>query len=303
MAKRILALSVVLSFALCSWACASEAGGGLGGLLDGGAAGGGLDGLLDESGSFGVVPDPAGLTGQEGNLLQEDYLFSAGYVCTAYAYPLPADEDAFLEAYILQAGQNGFSVATQVADGQEALRPFLEDGRYALLFPNVDGAMLLLVQEDLAFGEPEPDGFYLSLERNGRELLGTFSDTETSCTESTRMTGTSRSFEITYYFERAEITLFTLNFPNYAQKGDEFYVTKDFLIDGLYLYTAEEGNLVFYDSPYHHQMVNSKDYFRVKITDMYETEAGLVIEGEFDGSFQKGEILYTNGSFRVLNDL
>ena len=64
MAKRILALSVVLSFALCSWACASEAGGGLGGLLDGGAAGGGLDGLLDESGSFGVVPDPAGLTGQ-----------------------------------------------------------------------------------------------------------------------------------------------------------------------------------------------------------------------------------------------
>lgn len=300
--KRMLALVIALAFAFPALAYADDSsGGGLSGLLGGETTGGGLSGLLGEEGDFGVVPDPAEWTGQEGTIIQEEYLFSAGYICTAYSYPLA--DDAFFEAYIQRAEQNGFSVSTQIVEDYEVLKLSLDSGAYALLFPNVDGGMLLLVQEGMTFGQPEPEGFYLSMERNGRELFAEFGDNETSCKEVTGSIGTSRSFEIMYYFERAEITLFVLRFPNYAQAGDEFYVTKDHLIDGLYLYTSEEGSLVFYDSGYHHQMLNGKDYFRVKITDMYKTSDGLVFEGEFDGSFNKGETLYTNGSFRVLNDL
>ncbi|MCI6378285.1 MAG: hypothetical protein MR842_11130 [Clostridiales bacterium] len=295
MMKRMAALTLALAMLLPALACAS----GLSGL-----SGGGLSGLSGLSGEAnGVVPDPAESLGQEGKILKENYQFAAGYVCTAYAYPLPGDADAFKAAYAKQAKENGFAVDEVAVEGYGALKLSLSDGTYALLIPDFDGAMLLLVQNGMTFGEPKPEGFYLSMKRNGRELEATFGSRETSCKEVTRSKGTSRSFEINFRFSRAEITLFTLRFPSYAQAGDTFYVTKDSLIDGLYLYTSEEGSLVFYDSPDHHKMKNGKDYFRVQITDMYNTPDGLVIEGEFDGSFNKGGTLYTDGSFRVLSDL
>jgi len=288
----MVALILVLAVLLPAAACAT----GLSGL-----GGGGLSGLTD--GADGVVPDPAELLGREGKVLQENYQFAAEYICTAYTYPLPEDMDAFKAAYAKQAEESGFAVNETGVEGYGALKLSLSDGTYALLLPDFDGVALLLVQNGMTFGEPKPEGFYLSMKRNGRELSVSFGSHETSCKEVSRLTGTSRSFQIEYYFSRAEITLFQLCFPSYAQAGDTFYVTKDSLLDGLYLYTNEEGSLVFYDSPYHHQMKNSKDYFRVQITGMYSTSDGLVIEGTFDGSFNKGKTLYTDGSFRVLNDL
>ena len=295
MKKRMLALILALAVLLPAAACAA----GLSGLGGGGLSG--LNGL--SGGADGVVPDPAELLGREGKVLQENYQFAAEYICTAYTYPLPEDMDAFKAAYAKQAQENGFSVAETQVEGYGALQLSLSDGTSALLVPDFDGAALLLVQNGMTFGEPKPEGFYLSMKRNGRELKATFGSNETSCKEVSRLTGSSRSFQIEYYFSRAEITLFQLCFPSYAQAGDTFYVTKDSVIDGLLLYTNEETFLVFYDDSYGHQMKNSKDYFRVQITDMYSTPDGLVIEGTFDGSFNKGETLYTDGSFRVLNDL
>jgi len=292
MRKQLLAFLLALVLALPAPVCAS----GLSGL-----GGDGLSGL--HAGESGVLPDPGEILGEEGSIVKENYSFAANYLCTAYAYPLAKDADAFRQEYISRARRGGFAAEETTVEGYDALRLALPDGAYALLLPDFDGQMLLLVQKGMAFGQPKPEGFYLRMKRNGRELSASFGSHETSCRETTRSTGSSHSFEISYYFSRAEITLFELRFPSYAQAGDTFYVTKDSLLDGMYLYTSEEETLVFFDSPYYHHMKNSKDYFRVHITDMVKTSDGLVIEGEFDGSFDKGQILYTDGSFRVLNDL
>ncbi|MCC8046073.1 MAG: hypothetical protein LIP12_11325 [Clostridiales bacterium] len=264
---------------------------------------GGLSGLTEEENeNDSVVPDPEEILGEEAVSIQEDYAYSNSYICTAYMYAQPDDLIAFTESYLEAAEANGFTAEEETIEGYSAWTLTCTDGSYAIFIPDFDGQVLLLVENGMEFGEKQPEGYYLTMKRNGRELNATWDDKETSCTEVSRSTGTSKSFEISYYFSRAEITLFELRFPNYAQAGDEFYVTKDSLMDGLYLYTSEEGSLVFYDSSHHHQMENSNDYFCVKITDMYENSDGTVIEGIFEGSFNKGTTTYMDGSFRVLCD-
>ena len=71
-------------------------------------------------------------------------------------------------------------------------------------------------------------------------------------------------------------------------------------MDGVSLYTAQEGFLVEYDLSIAHQMESDEDHLRIKINAMYEADGGTVIEGEFDGSFNRGETVYADGSFRVL---
>lgn len=298
-----LVLVFLLVFALVfptasAWA-SEEEGGGLGGLT-----GGGLSGLLSEeeqpTGDPGVVVDPAELLGTAGRVLQEEYQFSSNYVCTAYVYGMPADLDGFITAYTQQMADNGFAAEQTLVDGADGWSYTWTDGTYALLVPDFEGSVLLLVQDGMTFGEPLPDGYYIRFERNGRSLEGTWSSGEASCEETRRLTGTSHSFSITYYFSRAEITYFSLEFPSYALAGDEFYVTRHNLIDGVTFYTNEESFLVNHDLSRAHQMESDEDHLRIKVNAMYEADGGTVIEGEFDGSFNRGETIYSDGSFRVL---
>lgn len=291
--KRILALGLALALLLPAAACA----GGLGGL-----GGAGLAGLAGEQSDDVFVPDAGEQIGAVGEVIQENYQFSEDYVCTAYSYPdSPADAEAFKTEYLGEAAVNGLHTEAVTVEGYEGYKLTAEDGRYALVFPYYGDGMLVLVENGLSYGMPHAQDCYLSFKRNGRAFSYTF-DGEVSCKEARRSTGTSRSFEISCYFTRADITLFTLRFPNHVKPSTYLSVDRDRLIDGLYLDTAEEGSLVFYDSPNHHQMESSKDFFTLRINSMYESADGLVIGGEFSGSFQRGEITYTDGLFRVICD-
>lgn len=299
--RRLTALLLSLVLFLPAAAGAS----GLGGLRDA---------VLSQSG--GSIPDPASLLGQEGELIRENYEFIEGYYFSAYLYPQPTNEttEDFLDHYEQLVEARGLEKQMTQIEGYDGLAVFVDDDHCAILIPDFDGKILLLVSNGTDFNgasksasasptaapEPEEAGYYLRVKRNGRQLEYAWNSHQTSCKEVTRSIGTSKSFEISCIFQRAEITLFTLCFPNYAQTGDEFYVTPNSLIDGLYFYTAEEGSLVFYDASYEHKMKGGKDFFRVSITRMEHTEDGLVIEGAFEGSFQNGTILYEEGSFRVL---
>ena len=270
----------------------------------GGLTGGGLSGLLEEnaSGEPGVVPDPAEILGAQGSVLQSDYTFTAGYVCTAYLYPQAENLEAFVSDYTAAAEQNGFTVQPVETEGYTGWQYQAPDGSYALLFPEFEGNVLLLVQNGMQFGEPARSDLYISFPRNGRSIEGTWQDGTIGCEESRRSIGTSTSFEIMYYFSRAPITYFTMAFPNYAQAGDVFHVTRDRLIDGVTMYTAEDGYLVFHDISEEHRMESDSDYLRIEIESMTETDAGMVIEGTFSASFDRGQMTYTDGEFRVLSD-
>lgn len=261
------------------------------------------------------LPDPAVQLG-EGELFAEHYELVTGYFFTAYRYAAPEGTDAlqaFTETYLSEAGALGFLADPFTMEGSDGYLLTREgEDMGAVLLPDFYGDVVLLVSEGLAFaGAPEggsvtpqataaPEGSWIRFTRNGREMSYTWAPGEICMTEQRRSTGTSTSFDITCFFERQPITLFTLRFPNYAAAGDTFRITESKLLDGVYLYTKEEGSLVFYNSPNHHQMESSRDGLTITITRMESTPEGLVAEGTFSGSFNNGSTLYENGSFRVL---
>lgn len=264
-----------------------------GGLPD---IGGGLPVITTtETGDAGVLPDPADLLG-EGTLFAEDYAY-AGFTSTVYLYKLPANAEAFLTEYQALATTNGFAVENTTADGFAALS-LTHGGKKALLFPEYSGAVMLMVENGMVFGEPLPEGNYVQFTRNGRKITSTQTQ-KPSCYKETRSIGTSHMFKIKAIFEEEPITRLELAFPDHAQTGDEFRVTKGNLMDGLYFYTTEEGSLIFYNVAEDANLLSSEDFFVVKITKMEKTTDKAYIEGTFEGSFNRGELLYEDGSFRV----
>ena len=107
----------------------------------------------------GVLPDPAELLGKEGTLYAEDYEFAEDYVCSAYFYET-ADDD-FFNDYLGLAEDSGFDLYRTTVDDCDA---FLMQygGRDALLFPDFEGSMLLLVENGMEFaGAAKNDGPWL----------------------------------------------------------------------------------------------------------------------------------------------
>ncbi len=291
MNKRWLVSIIAALLILALPACASASG--LGGL---GELGGGLSNLLDTSpAEKDVVPDPESLLGK-GSVLQRDYLFSAGYTCTAYTYPLPENAESFIASYTKQGQTNGLAVETTAVEGYDALKLTDSTNKYALLVMNFNGSTLLLVQNGMTFGQAKPEGYYAEVTRNGR-LMSTIGNG--NGLEGKETTSFGPHFEIYSSFVRSEITFFLIGIPNYAKEGDDFYVTRGNLIENLSFYTEQEGFLV--DGDYEkNALESSTDYFHVYISSMTVTGDGLVIEGEFDGSFYRGKTTYTDGFFRAL---
>ena len=262
-----------------------------GGLPD---IGGGLPTITTtDTGDAGILPDPADLLG-EGTLFAQDYAY-AGFTSTVYLYKLPANAEAFLTEYQSLATANGFAVENTTADGFAALS-LTHSGKKALLFPEYSGSVMLMVENGMVFGEPLPEGNYVQFTRNGRKITST---QEPSCYKKTRSIGTSHMCAISTYFSEEPITGFSLAFPDHAQTGDEFRVTKGNLMDGLYFYTTEEGHLIFYNVAEDTNLLSSEDFFVVRITKMEKDADTAYIEGTFEGSFNRGELLYEDGSFRV----
>lgn len=273
--------------------CAAQAGGlpDLGGLPD--ISGGGLPEI--NAGNAGVVPDPADMLGDEGTVFAKDYVYG-NMECTVYLYKIPADENAFLTQYQAAAEANGFTVSTESVDGYNALALSYE-GKQALLLPEYSGSVMLMVENGLTFGQPKPEGYYISFVRNGREIVSTGSP---ECEKDRSTLGGTNMFSVSYYFREEPITLFTIAFPDYAQAGDVFTSNKNNLTDGMVLYTAEEEFLMLNSLSNAHQFKSNSDFFTIEITLVEKDENQIILEGIFEGSFNNGQTTYEDGSFRVM---
>lgn len=288
--KRLLVWLLILALMLPASACA----GGLGGLKENGK----LSALTGEKADPYYVPDPAMYYDVgAGEVIERDYAFTEDFICTVYAYPLPEFDYAF--EYCDAAETLGFVTEYVRVEGYEAIKLSLEDGRYALLIPDFDGTMLMLVQNGLSYGVPNSDRFYLSVTRNGEPLSCVFQDGEISCRKVTSADETQYDIEITGTFSNADISTLVLRFPYDLEPGDYSSARYSKLKSELYLYTEEEGRLVDYGSE-QNRLTSEKDYLSLWIFSMYESEEGLVIGGEFYGLFDDGNIFYNDGMFHIL---
>ena len=251
---------------------------------------GGLPSINPATGDPGVLPDPADLLG-EGTVFAEDYPY-AGFTCTVYLYKMPVSTTAFLTEYQSLAKANGYTAEIATVDGFKALSMTYE-GKKALLFPEYSGSVMLMVENGIVFGEPLPEGNYVQFTRNGRKINAVRS---ISCKKEYVH---DWMYYIQCWFDESPIDYFVLKFPDYAQAGDEFFINNKKSMNSLYLYT-DDNLLIYYNST--DGFKNSEDYFKIKITKVEKTAGSVMIEGTFEGHFNRGELLYEDGSFRVTCD-
>ena len=151
-----------------------------------------------QAGNVGVLPDPAKLLESKGEIFARDYAYGPGYTCTVYIYHLSSGSAAFSSAYQVQAETNGYTVESTNIEGFSALK-LSYDGKYALLFPDYSGVVMLMVENGMIFGEPLPDGNYIQFTRNGRTITSNDPD-EVTMEKSTGYFNKGETFEISYYF-------------------------------------------------------------------------------------------------------
>lgn len=276
-------LCSLLCFLLCMpCAALAEGLGGLGGLI------GGLPDLQDTpSGDPGVLPDPAELLDDEGTLYAEDYNFAPDFICSVYTYD-PADDD-FLSDYLDLVEANGFTATATTVEGYQAYSLEYDD-LGALLLPDYDGVMMLLVQNGIVFGEPLPE-YYLRMTYNGREVLTDEMDFMRSYD--------AYQYKFEYFDTEQSPSYFEMRFPKSMRAGDDYTWTPDSPPEYLYVYTG--SILMNYQSfTRNGEWGGSADYFQMKIVTKEETPQGLLIEGRFSAVLDYSSITIENGSFRIL---
>jgi len=123
-------LALVLSICFVS-ACAS----GLSGLNIGGQSG------LSSA----TLPDPAKVLDSYGKLLQADYAFSEQFLCDAYLYDSPSSISDFMDRYTVVCRKAGYSVTQTEVDGAAGYSIQNGSGVSALLVPNYQGQMLIML--------------------------------------------------------------------------------------------------------------------------------------------------------------
>lgn len=263
------------------------------------ASASGLDGLkgglpdlsaLDDgsvSGDAGVLPDPAELLGADGTLYAEDYHFDTDFICSVYTYDL-ADE-GFLGDYLAQAEANGFAAEQTTVEGYDAYRLEYDD-LAALLLPDYDGVMMLMVENGIVFGEPLPE-YYVRMVYNGRETL----------TGDIRFMSSYDAYQYKFeYFDfEQEPSHFEMRFPKSMRAGDDCTWTPDSVPEYLFVYSGKI--LMDYQAfTRSGEWGGSDDFFQLKIVTKEETPQGLVIEGRFSAVLDYASITIENGAFRIL---
>lgn len=288
MKKAIVSLLCVLLCFQIGMPCFASASGleGLkGGLPDIGAFGDGSD-----SGDPGVLPDPAELLGDgaEGTLYAEDYDFDTDFICNVYTYDV-ADDD-FLDDYVARAEANGFTASETTVEGYDAYR--LEYGDLAaLLLPDYEGVMMLLVQNGIEFGESLPE-YYVRMVYNGRKVLTDEVDFMKSYD--------AYQYKFEYFDAEQEPSYFVMRFPKSMRAGDDCTWTPDSVPDYLYVYDGDKILMNYQDFTRSGEWGGSDDFFQLKIVTKEETPQGLLIEGRFSAMLDYASITIENGSFRIL---
>lgn len=275
-------LSLLLALILCL-ACISASASGLSGL------GGGTSGK--------PLPDPAEALDELGSLLQADYAFADDYICDAYVYDRPGSVNSFIDKYTQVCRDAGYSVAETTVDGAAGYIIQNGSGPYALLVPDFDGQMLLLVQEGMDF-VPQKRMNYATCLYNGREYELTVSSTDTWAFVN--------AYQIMFRADRAPFKYLTLYFPQHARSGDVFYVDKNSFEKGFEVSLENETWLVSSQQKLNggrdDEIESSKDFGRLELYTVEDTEDGLLVEGCFSGCFNSGDTVFEDFVFSAILD-
>ena len=286
--KKFFALFIALTLCLT---CAAAHAAGLSGL-----GGGGLDGLIPAKN--GPLPDPSEALGELSTLLQENYAFADDYICDAYIYSRPGSVNNFVDKYTQLCRDAGYTLAQTTVDGADGYSIQNGSGKYALLVPDFDGQRLLLVQKGMDF-TPEKRTNYATCLYNGRECELTASSTDTWAFANT--------YKIMFKAQRAPFKYITLYFTQHARSVDEFYVDKNTFIEGFEVSLDNETWLVSSQQKYYggrdDEIESSKDFGRLVITTLKDTEDGILVEGKLSGSFGKGSTVIEDFVFSAVLDL
>ena len=107
--------------------------------------------LLCSTASAQVLPDAGVVLDVSVQQKMQDYAYSQSYVCDVWVYPRDARTDKRLSDWIMEALHSDYTISCTTVEGQTAYR--LEDatGRYALLFPQYQGAVMLMVQQGMDY--------------------------------------------------------------------------------------------------------------------------------------------------------
>lgn len=102
------------------------------------------------------LPNVGTCLGTEGQCQMVDYAFSADYHCDVWVYPRSAQTDALIGDWLLQTLEQGYVLSKTTVEGETAYCVVDSSGRYALLFPEFQGVVMLLVQQGMRYcTEPE----------------------------------------------------------------------------------------------------------------------------------------------------
>ncbi|MBR5288761.1 MAG: hypothetical protein IKU34_09275 [Clostridia bacterium] len=289
--KKLFALLIALS--LC-FACAAASAAGLTGL-----GGGGLSGLGGGA-SAEPMPDPSKVLDTYGQLLQADYAFAEGYICDAYVYERPSDVTGFIDSYTTVCRKAGYTVTATTVDGAAGYSVQNNSDLRALLVPNFDGQLLLLVQKGMEFDYQERTN-YATCIYNNRDYNLTVS--------STGEWASVNAYSIMFKAERAPFKYISLYFPQHARSGDVYSVSGQKYIEGFevsldnkrWLVSSVEG----LTSNYRYDDINpkSKDYATLELYTVKNTEDGLLVEGCFNCRCNNGDTVFEDFVFSAILEM
>lgn len=287
--SRILILSLLLIAFIIP--CAQA--GGLSGLMGGNGAGG-INGLIQQEDK--LLPDPAEITDEMGTLLQENYEFLAGYFCTAYSYPAPTSVNRFISDYTALARTAGYSVTAATVDGANGYSIQKGDGKTAYLIPGIQGQMLFLVENGMAYAPKERTN-YMTVTYNGRVC-----EFELQSSNMPNLATGRDYYDTFYHAANAPIDSLGLDIPKYAATGDEFYMTRSNVVEGFRL-SKDTTDYLAWDSQYHGRqdhLKGDKDYILVRIDFAGEVDGEFTISGTWEGKFNNGKEVYSDGQFHAV---
>lgn len=258
---------------------------------------GGLSGLLNQNtaaSTNSALPDPAdALTSAYGTQTEKNYDYGDGYYCNVYTYEKPVSVNKFLNEYLSLAEAAGYPATETVLEGLTAYAFQSTDGKTAYLLPETGGDMLLLVETGMNFSLT-PRRNFLTVEWNGKVCEYEMWHAETPRYYNQGYYGMSFVIGTDYHNNSLTIEL-----PQTFYEGDTLYASKT---DGRVnrLQFAENCNDHYFlsDSSFgRDDLSGSGDYFMITITQKEKTSFGERISGTFEGSFNYGETVFTNGVF------
>lgn len=107
--------------------------------------------LLCTTASAQVLPDAGAVLNVSPQQQSADYVYSPDYVCDVWVYPRDARTDNRMADWIMAALHSGYTIRYTTVDGQNAYRLEDANGRYALMFPQYQGAVMLMIQQGMDY--------------------------------------------------------------------------------------------------------------------------------------------------------